>query len=204
MKLNYTKKHENAVAPAYATEGDAGLDLCAVEADVIPAGSRKLIQTGIAIELPSNTVAYVCSRSGLAIKKGVFVLNAPGVIDSGYRDGIGVILQNSGDEDFEIEAGDRIAQLVIQEFISVKPVEVEELSESARGLGGFGSTGVRSLVVEAEAVVVEAETVVFESEADAEAELIAAEEGDVVVVLPALVEDEADEADVEDEFSTTR
>jgi dUTP pyrophosphatase len=143
MKLNFKKLHPNAVAPSYATEGDAGLDLSALEATVIPAGERKLVKTGIAVELLPGTVGLVCSRSGLAYKKGVFVLNAPGIIDSGYRNDVGVILQNAGDEDFVIEAGDRIAQLVIQEFISVKLVEVEELGESDRGQGGFGSTGFR-------------------------------------------------------------
>ena len=148
MKLNFKKLREDAVTPAYATEGDAGLDLCALDATVIPAGGRKLVPTGIAVELPPHTVGLVCSRSGLAYKKGVFVLNAPGIIDSGYRNDVGVILQNTGDEDFVIEAGDRIAQLVVQEFIAVKLVEVEELGDSARGQGGFGSTGIRTAVTE--------------------------------------------------------
>lgn len=143
MKLKFKKLHPNAVTPSYATDGDAGLDLSALEATVIPAGERQLVKTGIAIELLPGTVALVCSRSGLAYKKGVFALNAPGIIDSGYRNDVGVILQNSGKEDFVIEAGDRIAQLVVQEFVTVKLVEVEELDDSARGQGGFGSTGSR-------------------------------------------------------------
>lgn len=143
MKLNFKKLHPDAVAPSYATEGDAGLDLSALEATVIPAGERKLVKTGIAIELLPGTVGLVCPRSGLAYKKGVSVLNAPGIIDSGYRNDVGVILHNTGDEDFVIEAGDRIAQLVVQEFVTVKLVEVEELGDSARGQGGFGSTGHR-------------------------------------------------------------
>lgn len=143
MKLNFKKLHPDATTPSYATDGDAGLDLSALEATVIPAGQRQLVKTGIAIELLPGTVGLVCSRSGLAYKKGVFVLNAPGIIDSGYRNDVGVILQNTGNEDFVIEAGDRIAQLVIQEFITVKLVEVEELDDSARGQGGFGSTGHR-------------------------------------------------------------
>lgn len=147
MHLKFRKLHENAVTPAYASEGDAGLDLCALEGTVIKPGERALVKTGIAIELEPYTVGLVCSRSGLAYKKGVFVLNAPGIIDSGYRGDVGVILQNSGAEDFEIEAGDRIAQLVIQEFVSVKLVEVDEVSSSTRGEGGFGSTGVRETVV---------------------------------------------------------
>ena len=160
MNLKFKKLDENAVTPSYATEGDAGLDLHALEATVIPAGERKLVKTGIAIQLREGTVGFVCSRSGLAYKKGVFVLNAPGVIDAGYRNDVGVILQNSGSEDFEIEAGDRIAQLVIQEFVSVKLVEVEELEDSVRGQGGFGSTGVRTAaVVVEEEVAAQEETV---------------------------------------------
>lgn len=143
MKLKFKKLHPNAVVPSYATDGDAGLDLSALEATVIPAGERQLVKTGIAVELQPGTVGLVCSRSGLAYKKGVSVLNAPGIIDSGYRSDVGVILRNSGDEDFVIEAGDRIAQFVIQEFITVQLDEVEELGESDRGQGGFGSTGHR-------------------------------------------------------------
>jgi dUTP pyrophosphatase len=152
LHLKFKKLDENAVTPTYASEGDAGLDLCALEATVIAPGERALVKTGIAIELREGTVGLVCSRSGLAYKKGVFVLNAPGIIDSGYRNDVGVILQNSGSEDFVIEPGDRIAQLVVQEFVSVRLVEVEELGDSVRGQGGFGSTGVRSVVVEEEVV----------------------------------------------------
>lgn len=142
-ETRFKKLREDAITPSYATDGDAGLDLHALDPVTIKPGERALVKTGIAIELPGHTFAQVCSRSGLAYKKGVFVLNAPGIIDSGYRNDVGVILQNAGNEEFVIEAGDRIAQLVIQEFISVKLVEVEELGESARGQGGFGSTGVR-------------------------------------------------------------
>ena len=147
MHLKFRKLHADAQVPSYASEGDAGLDLRALEATVIKPGERALVKTGIAIELPEHTVGLVCSRSGLAYKKGVFVLNAPGIIDSGYRGDVGVILQNAGSEDFEVEAGDRIAQLVIQEFVTVKLVEVDEVSVSTRGEGGFGSTGVRETVV---------------------------------------------------------
>lgn len=143
MKLKFKKLREDAVAPSYASEGDAGMDLRALDGVTLKPGEHAVIKTGIAFELPENTVGFVCSRSGLAAKHGVFVLNAPGVIDSGYRGDVGVILKNSGDTDFVVEAGDRIAQFVIQEFISVKLVEAEEISESARGEGGFGSTGVR-------------------------------------------------------------
>lgn len=156
MHLKFKKLDENAVAPSYASEGDAGLDLRALEATVIAPGERQLVKTGIAVELREGTVGLVCSRSGLAYKHGVFVLNAPGIIDSGYRGDVGVILQNSGSEDFEIEAGDRIAQLVIQEFVTVKLVEVDDVTESVRGEGGFGSTGVRE---GAEEKVAEEETV---------------------------------------------
>lgn len=139
----FKKLREDATTPSYASAGDAGLDLHALDAATIEPGERKLVKTGIAIELPEGTVGFICSRSGLAAKKGVFVLNAPGVIDNGYRGDLGVILFNSGNEPFEIQAQDRIAQLVVQQFVALRLVEAEELGTSGRGEGGFGSTGVR-------------------------------------------------------------
>lgn len=200
MNLKFKKLDEAAVAPSYATEGDAGMDLRALEAHTLKPGEHKLFKTGIAFELPANTVGYVCSRSGLAAKHGVFVLNAPGVIDSGYRGDVGVVLKNLGNEDFEVQAGDRIAQFVIQEFISVKPVEVEELGVSSRGAGGFGSTGVR----DAAAVVVVEELDEEELSVDPEAveavAVVAEVEETEFASLPALGSDESEE----DEFSSAR
>jgi len=129
--------------PAAAHEGDAGYDLRAREAVILaPGGGRAAVATGIALAIPPGHAGLVLPRSGLALRHGVTCLNAPGLIDAGYRDEIRVILVNHDPVDaFSIEVGDRIAQLVIQAVETVEWVEVEELGESARGLGGFGSTG---------------------------------------------------------------
>jgi len=129
--------------PCYATEMSAGMDLlAAVEAAVVLApGERRLIPSGIAIALPAGTEAQVRPRSGLALKHGITVLNAPGTIDADYRGEVGVILINLGQEPFTINRGDRIAQLVIAEYAQARWQVVEALDDSARGGGGFGSTG---------------------------------------------------------------
>lgn len=129
--------------PVYAQPGDAGCDLRASEATVVPARSRVLVKTGVSIALPDGYVGLVHPRSGLAAKHGITVLNTPGTIDAGYRGEIMVTLYNSTDEDFPVARLDRIAQLVIQEFVQAKFVEVERLPESHRGESGFGSTGVK-------------------------------------------------------------
>lgn len=133
----------DAVAPTYAHEGDAGMDLRASEEVTIPARRRRLVGTGIAIALPEGHVGLVHPRSGLAAKYGVTVLNAPGTIDAGYRGEVKVILLNTSDEAFNIAIGDRVAQLVIQkvEHPTVEVVAVLD-EDTARGVGGFGSTGV--------------------------------------------------------------
>ncbi len=127
--------------PSYATAGAAGMDLRAAEATTIKSTARYLMPTGIAIALPPNTEAQVRPRSGLAVKHGVTVLNAPGTIDEDYRGEIKVPLINHGQEDFVIQRGDRIAQMVIANVIKPKLVEVSSLDETARGAGGFGSSG---------------------------------------------------------------
>lgn len=127
--------------PAYATSGSAGLDLRAAEATTLKSGARCLMPTGVAIALPPNHEAQVRPRSGLAVKHGVTVLNSPGTIDADYRGEIKVPLINHGAEDFIIQRGDRIAQLVIAEVTKAKLVEVSTLDETARGSGGFGSSG---------------------------------------------------------------
>ncbi len=131
--------------PAYQSDGAAGLDLlAAIPANttlVIEPGARELVPTGVALELPPGLEAQVRPRSGLALKNGVTVLNAPGTIDSDYRGEIGVILINHGREPFEITRGARVAQLVIARVERVALVVADELSASARGAGGFGSTG---------------------------------------------------------------
>lgn len=129
----------------YATEGDAGADLVAAEDVTLPpAGGRALIATGMAIAIPMGYAGFVQPRSGLALRHGVTCLNTPGLIDSGYRGELKVLLVNTDPtEAFEITRGDRIAQLVIQKVEQANFVEVDELpADSERGAGGFGSTGV--------------------------------------------------------------
>jgi dUTP pyrophosphatase len=130
--------------PTYAREGDAGIDLLAREdATLAPAGGRALVPTGIAIALPGGTAGFVQPRSGLALKHGVTVLNSPGLVDSGYRGELRVVLVNLDPvETFEIRRGDRIAQLVIQRVEHAVLVSVDELPDTSRGGDGFGSTGV--------------------------------------------------------------
>ena len=134
----------NLELPHYETKQSAGMDLRAFidENIVIKPGERKLIKTGLSIELPVNYEAQVRSRSGLAIKNGVAVLNSPGTIDADYRGEIGVILINLGEVEFVVEKGMRIAQMVISPIIQAELIEVNDLAESERGKGGFGSTGV--------------------------------------------------------------
>jgi dUTP pyrophosphatase len=129
--------------PAAAHSGDAGYDLRAREAVVIaPAGGRTAVPTGIAVAIPPGFAGLVLPRSGLALRHGVTCLNAPGLIDAGYRDEIRVILVNHDPtEPFKVEVGDRVAQLVVQAVETVEWDEVADLGESTRGRGGFGSTG---------------------------------------------------------------
>lgn len=127
--------------PVYAKPGDAGLDLRASETARIAPGERRLVPTGLAVAIPEGHAGFVLPRSGLAMQKGVTVLNSPGLIDSGYRGELKVLLINHGAEAVAIERGERIAQLVIQPVVDARLVEVEQLPDSARGEGGFGSTG---------------------------------------------------------------
>jgi dUTP pyrophosphatase len=130
--------------PAYARAGDAGLDLLAREPAVLaPGGGRALVPTGIAFAIPEGCAGFVQPRSGLALRHGVTCLNSPGLIDSGYRDEVRVVLVNlDPTEAFEVRRGDRIAQLVVQRVEHVQWRVVEDLGGSERGFGGFGSTGV--------------------------------------------------------------
>jgi dUTP pyrophosphatase len=127
--------------PAYAKPGDAGLDLRASESVTLEPGERRLVPTGLAVAIPEGHAGFVLPRSGLAMHKGVTVLNAPGLIDSGYRGELKVLLINHGAEAVGIERGERIAQLVVQPVSRARLVEGERLPDSARGEGGFGSTG---------------------------------------------------------------
>lgn len=142
MEVRILKLDSAAIIPHYAHPGDAGLDLFAsAESEILP-GESALIKTGIAIELPVGIEAQIRPRSGLALKHSVTVLNTPGTIDTGYRGEIGVILINHGQTKFPVSKGMKIAQMVITSFIQAETTVVEKLSDSNRGSGGFGSTGV--------------------------------------------------------------
>lgn len=127
--------------PVYAKPGDAGADLRSTESLTLAPGSRALVGTGVALAMPDGYVGLVHPRSGLAAKHGITVLNAPGTVDAGYRGEILVTLLNTSDTDFEIAAGDRIAQLLLQQVARARFIPVTELPESSRGDTGFGSSG---------------------------------------------------------------
>ena len=142
--LKMKKVRENAIIPKRATQGSAGLDLCACieEPLTVKAGERAVIPSGIAIALDSNEiVALVFARSGLAIKHGISLSNSVGVIDSDYRGEICVGIINTSREDYTINPNERIAQLVLTPVIPAEPIEVDDLDETERGVGGIGSTG---------------------------------------------------------------
>ncbi|GAB4246825.1 MAG: dUTP diphosphatase [Thermoleophilia bacterium] len=139
--IRVKKLHPDARLPHRAHDGDAGADLCSVESVVIPPGERKAVGTGIALALPEGYAGFVQPRSGLAFKHGIMVVNSPGLIDAGYRGEVRVALYNSSGEPFAIGTGDRIAQLVVQRVALPGFVETDELDGTARGAGGFGSTG---------------------------------------------------------------
>ncbi len=142
LEIKITRKDKSIPLPEYQHgEEDAGLDLFSAEAETLHSGEYKLIKTGISLAIPPGYAGFVYPRSGLALKHGVTVLNADGVIDPGYRGEIGVILINHGSSAFEIQQGDRIAQLIIQQVARVRWQEVKDLKETARGDGGFGHTG---------------------------------------------------------------
>ena len=150
MNIKFVKLDTNAIEPTLGTTGAAAFDLYASESENIRAGKWALVKTGIAMAIPMGMVGMVCSRSGLALKEGIFVLNAPGIIDSDYRGDIGVILYNANDEDFYVGRGDRIAQIMFTPAVTRNAVgapvltQVETLDDTQRGTGGFGSTGVSS------------------------------------------------------------
>ena len=130
--------------PRKAHEDDAAFDLRSRVDAVIPSGKITLVPTGVFMELPVGYEAQVRPRSGLALKHGITVLNTPGTIDAGYRGEVGVILINAGPADFTVARGDRIAQMVVQKLADVELVAAEQLSDTSRGTGGFGSTGVKN------------------------------------------------------------
>lgn len=146
LRIPIRRLDPDLALPSYARAGDAGADLVAREdATLEPGGGRALVPTGIALALPVGTAGFVQPRSGLALRHGVTCLNTPGLIDAGYRDEIRVLLVNlDPSEPFTVHRGDRIAQLVIQRVEHADFVVVDELDDTERGLGGFGSTGVSS------------------------------------------------------------
>ena len=142
MKLRFARLRENAVLPTRAHQGDAGLDLYAAQPAHLGPGERWSVATGVAVEIPDGHAGLVLPRSGLARKHGIALVNSPGLIDAGYRGELTVLLLNTDPaEVYRVEAGDRIAQLVVVAVATAEPVEVEALAESARGDGGFGSSG---------------------------------------------------------------
>ena len=146
--IEIKKLKENVLLPSYKTSGSSGMDIKAfiedVDKIVIEPGKTKLIPTGISIAMPECLEAQIRPRSGLALKNSISVLNTPGTIDSDYRGEIGIILINHGEEEYVVNNGDRIAQMVFCPVIKCELNIVEELSETVRGEGGFGSTGVSS------------------------------------------------------------
>jgi dUTP pyrophosphatase len=143
MKLRFTRLTATAVAPARAHDDDAGLDLHAAEGASLGPGERASIGTGVALAIPDGSAGLVLPRSGLAARHGIALVNAPGLIDAGYRGEVRVLLLNTDqDATFEVSPGDRIAQLVLIRHEAAEPEEVPSLEETARGAGGFGSTGV--------------------------------------------------------------
>ena len=141
IELQIQRLREDAVVPSRAYNGDAGLDLSACERVVLGPGERAMVNTGLAVAVPHGYAGFVQPRSGLASRHGLTIVNTPGLVDSGYRGELRVVLLNTDTrEAFVVEPGMRIAQLVVVPVASVDPIEVEELPESERGVRGFGSS----------------------------------------------------------------
>lgn len=142
MQLRVTRLDDGAILPRRAHAGDAGLDLHALEPCVLEPGQRSRMRTGLAVEIPSGHAGLVLPRSGLAHRSGIALVNSPGLIDAGYRGEVQVLLLNTDQSTpCEIAVGERIAQLVLVPVALVEVIEVEQLAASARGAGGFGSSG---------------------------------------------------------------
>ena len=142
MRLRFARLTETAAAPTRAHDDDAGYDLRASEAATLPPGGRTSVGTGVAVAIPEGHAGLVLPRSGLAARHGIALVNAPGLIDAGYRGELRVLLLNTDREaPFDVAAGDRIAQLLIVRHEAPELTEVDSLEETVRGAGGFGSTG---------------------------------------------------------------
>lgn len=146
LKITLTKTDKDARIPAYAHPGDAGVDLYSTEEIILNPGERKLVPTGIKIAIPEGFEAHIRPKSGLALKHGISLINSPGTVDAGYRGEISVIAINLGQEPYHIEKFSKIAQMVFNKVEQAEFVEVEELDETSRGEGGFGSTGIKQEV----------------------------------------------------------
>jgi dUTP pyrophosphatase len=145
IELAVARLRDDAVLPSQAYEGDAGLDLAACDRLELGPGERGVVGTGIAVAIPDGHAGLVLPRSGLAARHGLTIVNTPGLVDSGYRGEVKIILLNTdAREPFTIEPGMRIAQLVVVEVPAVRILELDELEETERGSGGMGSSGVRS------------------------------------------------------------
>lgn len=142
MTLAIRRIDPAAQLPTYAHPGDAGMDVRSIETVTLRPGDRALVRTGLVFQLPPDAEAQVRPRSGLALRHGVTVLNAPGTIDAGYRGEVGVILVNLGAEPFTVEKGMKVAQVVVASVVRAEVVEVAETDTTERGADGFGSTGV--------------------------------------------------------------
>lgn len=141
IEVSIRRLRPDAVIPQHAYEGDAGVDLAACEHAILEPGARAVVPTGLAVEIPDGYAGFVLPRSGLAARHGIGVVNSPGLVDSGYRGELRVVLHNTDREHaFTVEPGMRIAQLVIAPVAAVRLVEVDELALSERGVRGFGSS----------------------------------------------------------------
>jgi dUTP pyrophosphatase len=140
-ELPVRKVRPDAVLPSRAYDGDAGLDLSAAEGVVLAPGQRAVVGTGLAVAVPEGHAGFVQPRSGLAAKHGITIVNAPGLVDSGYRGEVKVVLLNTGDQPFAVEPGMRIAQFVVLPVAAVELVEVADLPDTERGERGYGSSG---------------------------------------------------------------
>lgn len=140
--IKFLRLTDEAKLPTKAHEDDACFDLYSSDKVIIPPGRTLLVSTGFSIAIPEGHTGLVCSRSGLAAKEGVFVLNAPGVVDAGYRGPLKVVLHNTSDRPYYVERLDRVAQLLLQKVLHCEAVEVQELADdTTRGTTGFGATG---------------------------------------------------------------
>ena len=141
IELKVKKIHPDAIIPSYAHPGDSGMDVYSIENYSLSPGSRILVQTGLKVEFSEGYEIQVRPKSGLALKSGITVLNTPGTVDSGYRGEIGVILINHSRETYSVKKGDKVAQIVLAPVVKMIIKEIENLSDTSRGEGGFGSTG---------------------------------------------------------------